>query len=177
MALLESHPRIRTSRNTRGRRSHRRFTLTVPAGDYQIILAESASKSGLRLLWPNASHPNPPGYLLDGGIALDKARGWAIGAALLKTPRGNQKAWRQAGSYRDSSKPNYLNTRRFYVQKGYKRVSTFEILCPSDHRPLREALLGQLDSFNHQTLRCQYADALYCHKLCSIIARDGEEAF
>jgi ribosomal protein S18 acetylase RimI-like enzyme len=58
-----------------------------------------------------------------------------IGAALLKKAEDEiQKAGGRLALIETSSKPNYLNTRRFYLKKGYKRVSRIrDFYAPGDH--------------------------------------------
>ncbi|MCL2706868.1 MAG: GNAT family N-acetyltransferase [Dehalococcoidia bacterium] len=67
-------------------------------------------------------------------VANEK-RGFGIGRALLESA---EKAASQAEGklilVETSSKPNYLNTRRFYRNNGYKRVSRIvDFYAPGDH--------------------------------------------
>ena len=109
--------------------------LDSPGRDFQILVAEISS----RIL----------GYVCFGltpltlttwdiywmAVALDK-RGTGIGAALLKSAEDRiQKAGGRLVLIETSSQPNYLNTRRFYIKKGYKRASRIrDFYAPGDHR-------------------------------------------
>ena len=67
-------------------------------------------------------------------------RGVGAGGMLLKdTEEQIQKAGGKLALIETSSKPNYLNTRRFYIKKGYKRVSRIrDFYAPGDHRLIFE---------------------------------------
>ena len=72
-------------------------------------------------------------------VAADK-RGMGLGGALLKKAEDEiQKAGGKLALIETSSKPNYLNTRRFYLKKGYKKVSLIrDFYAPGDHRIIFE---------------------------------------
>jgi len=65
-----------------------------------------------------------------------ECRGVGAGSMLLKdTEEQIRKAGGKLALIETSSKPNYLNTRRFYLKKGYKRVSRIrDFYAPGDHR-------------------------------------------
>jgi len=74
-------------------------------------------------------------------MAVDREkRGMGIGAALLKEAEDHaRKAGGKLVLIETSSKPNYLNTRRFYLKRGYKRVSRIvDFYAPGDHRLIFE---------------------------------------
>jgi ribosomal protein S18 acetylase RimI-like enzyme len=68
------------------------------------------------------------------------SRGMGAGSVLLKdTEEQIQKAGGTLALIETSSKPNYLNTRRFYIKKGYTRVSRIrDFYAPGDHRLIFE---------------------------------------
>lgn len=113
--------------------------LDCPGRDYQITVAEVASKVA--------------GYVVFGQTPLTlttwdlywmavsrEIRSMGIGGALLKSAEeAIQKAGGKLALIETSSKPNYLNTRRFYLRKGYKRVSRIvDFYAPGDHRLIFE---------------------------------------
>jgi ribosomal protein S18 acetylase RimI-like enzyme len=67
-------------------------------------------------------------------------RGIGTGTVLLKDAEEHiQKAGGTLVLIETSSKPNYLNTRRFYLKKGYNKVSRIrDFYAPGDHRLIFE---------------------------------------
>jgi ribosomal protein S18 acetylase RimI-like enzyme len=67
-------------------------------------------------------------------------RGAGIGSALLQAAEeGIKNAGGTLALIETSSKPNYLNTRRFYLRKGYKKISRIrDFYGPGDHRIIFE---------------------------------------
>jgi ribosomal protein S18 acetylase RimI-like enzyme len=113
--------------------------LDCPGRDYQITIAESASKIVGYVCFGQTPLTMTTWDIYWMAVALDK-RGMGIGAALLKNAEDEiQKAGGSLALIETSSKPNYLNTRRFYLKKGYKRVSRIrDFYAPGDHRLIFE---------------------------------------
>ena len=108
--------------------------LDCPGRDYQIMIAESASRIVGYICFGKTSLTLYTWDIYWMAVSLDK-RGMGIGAALLKKAEDEiQKAGGRLALIETSSKPNYLNTRRFYLKKGYKRVSRIrDFYAPGDH--------------------------------------------
>jgi GNAT superfamily N-acetyltransferase len=108
--------------------------LDSPGRDFQIVVAEIASRIVGYVCFGLTPLTLTTWDIYWMAVALDK-RGTGIGAALLKSAEdGIQKAGGRLALIETSSKPNYLNTRRFYLKKGYKRVSRIrDFYAPGDH--------------------------------------------
>jgi len=109
--------------------------LDSPGRDFQILVAEISSRIVGYVCFGLTPLTLATWDIYWMAVALDK-RGIGIGAALLKNAEGRiQKAGGRLALIETSSKSNYLNTRRFYLKKGYKRVSRIrDFYAPGDHR-------------------------------------------
>lgn len=109
--------------------------LDCPGRDYRITMAEAASKIAGYVCFGQTPLTQSTWDIYWMAVSRDK-RGMGIGAALLKHAEDEiQKAGGRLVLIETSSKPNYLNTRRFYLKKGYKRVSRIrDFYAPGDHR-------------------------------------------
>ena len=109
--------------------------LDCPGRDYCITVAKESSRLVGYICWGQTPLTAGTWDIYWMAVALDK-RGMGIGAALLKNAEdGIQKAGGRLALIETSSKPNYFNTRRFYLKKGYKRVSRIrDFYAPGDHR-------------------------------------------
>jgi ribosomal protein S18 acetylase RimI-like enzyme len=113
--------------------------LDCPGRDYQITVAETARQVAGYVVLGQTPLTLYTWDIYWMAVAMDK-RGVGIGAALLKNAEDEiQKAGGRLALIETSSKPNYLNTRRFYLGKGYKRVSRIrDFYAPGDHRLIFE---------------------------------------
>jgi ribosomal protein S18 acetylase RimI-like enzyme len=113
--------------------------LECPGRDYKITIAEVSSKIVGYICFGQTPLTMTTWDIYWMAVARDK-RGMGIGAGLLKSAEeGIQKAGGKLALIETSSKPNYLNTRRFYLKKGYKRISRIrDFYAPGDHRLLFE---------------------------------------
>ena len=113
--------------------------LDCPGRDYQITIAESASRVVGYVCLGRTPLTLTTWDIYWMAVSMDK-RGAGIGAALLKSAEDEiQKAGGRLALIETSSKPNYLNTRRFYLKKGYKRASRIrDFYAPGDHRLIFE---------------------------------------
>ena len=109
--------------------------LDSPGRDFQIVVAEISARIVGYACFGLTPLTLTTWDIYWMAVALDK-RGVGIGAALLKSAEDEiQKAGGRLALIETSSKPNYLNTRRFYRKKGYKRVSRIrDFYAPGDHR-------------------------------------------
>ena len=113
--------------------------LDCPGRDYQVTVAEVEAKVVGYVCFGQTPLTRTTWDLYWMAVSR-KSRSLGIGGALLKSA---EEAIRKAGGklalIETSSKPNYLNTRRFYLKKGYKRVSRIrDFYAPGDHRLIFE---------------------------------------
>jgi ribosomal protein S18 acetylase RimI-like enzyme len=113
--------------------------LESPGRDFQILIAEISTRIVGYVCFGLTPLTLTTWDIYWMAVATDK-RGMGIGAGLLKNAEdGIQKAGGSLALIETSSKPSYLNTRRFYVRKGYKRVSRIrDFYAPGDHRLIFE---------------------------------------
>ncbi len=113
--------------------------LDCPGRDYQTTVAETASQL-LGYICFGQTPLTASTWDIYWMAVIREKRGMGIGAALLKSAEEEiQKAGGKLILIETSSKPNYLNTRRFYTRKGYKKVSRIrDFYAPGDHRIIFE---------------------------------------
>ncbi len=113
--------------------------LDCPGRDYQTTVAESSSQLLGYICFGQTPLTVGTWDIYWMAVAREK-RGSGIGGALLKNAEDEiRKAGGKLILIETSSKPNYLNTRRFYMKKGYKKVSRIrDFYAPGDHRIIFE---------------------------------------
>jgi ribosomal protein S18 acetylase RimI-like enzyme len=113
--------------------------LDCPGRDYRITVAETSSGIIGYICYGQTPLTLSTWDIYWMAVALD-CRGMGAGTVLLKDAEEQiQKAGGTLALIETSSKPNYLNTRRFYLKKGYKRVSRIrDFYAPGDHRLIFE---------------------------------------
>ena len=113
--------------------------LDCPGRDYLATVAVSSSKIIGYVCFGRTPLTLSTWDIYWMAVALE-CRGVGAGSMLLKdTEEQIRKAGGKLALIETSSKPNYLNTRRFYIKKGYKRVSRIRVFyAPGDHRLIFE---------------------------------------
>jgi len=113
--------------------------LDCPGRDYLVTVAVSSSKIIGYVCFGRTPLTQSTWDIYWMAVALE-CRGMGAGSQLLKTTEEQiQKAGGKLALIETSSKPNYLNTRRFYIKKDYKRVSRIrDFYAPGDHRLIFE---------------------------------------
>jgi ribosomal protein S18 acetylase RimI-like enzyme len=115
------------------------FYLDCPGRDYLINVAESSSGIIGYVCFGQSPLTLSTWDIYWMAVSLE-CRGMGAGGMLLRdTEEEIQKGGGKLALIETSSKPNYLNTRRFYIKKGYKRVSRIrDFYAPGDHRLIFE---------------------------------------
>jgi ribosomal protein S18 acetylase RimI-like enzyme len=113
--------------------------LDCPGRDYRITVAEMEFKVAGYVCFGQTPLTLTTWDVYWMAVSMEK-RGIGLGAGLIKNAEDAiQKAGGKLILIETSSKPNYLNTRRFYVKKGYQRVSRIrDFYAPGDHRIIFE---------------------------------------
>ena len=113
--------------------------LESPGRDFQILVAEVSNTIAGYVCFGLTPLTVSTWDIYWMAVAADK-RGMGLGSGLLKNAEDKiQKAGGRLALIETSSKPNYLNTRRFYLKKGYKKVSLIrDFYAPGDHRLILE---------------------------------------
>lgn len=138
MALLEATPEFEPSEIPVAEEVIDVY-LDCPGRDYQTTVAESSSQLLGYICFGQTPLTVGTWDIYWMAVAREK-RGTGIGGVLLKNAEDEiRKAGGKLILIETSSKPNYLNTRRFYMKKGYKKVSRIrDFYAPGDHRIIFE---------------------------------------
>jgi GNAT superfamily N-acetyltransferase len=113
--------------------------LASPGRDFDITVAVEGKRLIGYICWGSTPLTASTWDIYWMAVSQDR-RGAGVGSALLKAAEdGIKKSGGTLALIETSSKPNYLNTRRFYLRKGYKRVSRIrDFYAPGDHRLIFE---------------------------------------
>ena len=113
--------------------------LDCPGRDYCITAAVEGRRLIGYICWGQTPLTASTWDIYWMAVTQDR-RGAGIGSELLaNAEEGIKKTGGTLALIETSSKPNYLNTRRFYLRKGYKRVSCIrDFYAPGDHRIIFE---------------------------------------
>lgn len=113
--------------------------LECPGRDFCISVALEPSRLIGYICWGQTPLTASTWDIYWMAVTQDR-RGAGIGSLLLKAAEeGIAGAGGKLALIETSSKPNYLNTRRFYLKKGYKKVSQIrDFYAPGDHRIIFE---------------------------------------
>ncbi len=138
MALLEATPEFEPSEIPVAEEVIDVY-LDCPGRDYKITLAEKDAQVLGYICYGQTPLTASTWDLYWMAVAREK-RGAGIGGVLLKDAEEDiRKAGGKLVLIETSSKSNYLNTRRFYIKKGYKKVSRIrDFYAPGDHRIIFE---------------------------------------
>ncbi|MCL2679373.1 MAG: GNAT family N-acetyltransferase [Dehalococcoidia bacterium] len=113
--------------------------LESPGRDYDIAVCVAGDRLAGYICWGRT--PLTSGTWDVYWMAVTRSRRRAgIGSRLLEYAEAEiRRASGRLLLIETSSKPDYLNTRRFYRRKGYKKVSTIrDFYAPGDHRIIFE---------------------------------------